>query len=455
MKTVNYVLWAIIISLCANVAGILIFANHISILYPLLLLLASFVTIWLICRPQKRVQPNKRLQTLSDGSTLLKIYLISLSLTLVVQIFFAWHSIAQMFPWHSYRSTGILFAWSLSLLCAILCESAVFWGGILRLYVYSTQLGLKYRMLGGLLLWIPVVHIVYLVRMIHIVDAEVEIEAEKILLDNARIENEICKTKYPILFVHGVFFRDSRYFNYWGRIPNVLRKNGASIYYGKQQSASSVDECGKELAARIDQIVKQSGCEKVNIIAHSKGGLDSRAAISKFGAAPYVASLTTINTPHHGCLFADYLLSKVPQKACLSIAKTYNRVLCKLGDHQPDFLCAVQDLTAQACEAHNEAMPDAPGVLYESVMSYCKNAKSGQFPLNMSYHLAKHFDGENDGLVSVPSAQWGSHFTLLAPHGKRGISHGDMIDLNRENIPDFDVREFYVSLVSDLKKRGY
>ena len=26
----------------------------------------------------------------------------------------------------------------------------------------------------------------------------------------------------------------------------------------------------------------------------------------------------------------------------------------------------------------------------------------------------------------------------------RGISHGDMIDLNRENIRDFDVREFYV-----------
>ena len=29
-----------------------------------------------------------------------------------------------------------------------------------------------------------------------------------------------------------------------------------------------------------------------------------------------------------------------------------------------------------------------------------------------------------------------------------------MIDLNRENIPDFDVREFYVQLVRDLKVRG-
>ena len=30
-----------------------------------------------------------------------------------------------------------------------------------------------------------------------------------------------------------------------------------------------------------------------------------------------------------------------------------------------------------------------------------------------------------------------------------------MIDLNRENIKDFDVREFYVELVSDLKNRGF
>ena len=29
-----------------------------------------------------------------------------------------------------------------------------------------------------------------------------------------------------------------------------------------------------------------------------------------------------------------------------------------------------------------------------------------------------------------------------------------MIDLNRENIEGFDVREFYVDLVYDLKKRG-
>ena len=33
--------------------------------------------------------------------------------------------------------------------------------------------------------------------------------------------------------------------------------------------------------------------------------------------------------------------------------------------------------------------------------------------------------------------------------------NGDMIDLNRENIKGFDVREFYVQVVAGLKKMGF
>lgn len=168
-----------------------------------------------------------------------------------------------------------------------------------------------------------------------------------------------------------------------------------------------------------------------------------------------MATLTTINTPHRGCIFAEYLLGKVPQAVRQKIADTYNATLRRLGDKDPDFLAAVTDLTASACEKRNALTPDAPGVVYESVMSYCRRAGHGKFPLNMTHPIVRHFDGKNDGLVSVDSAKWGSRFTLLEPCGKRGISHGDVVDLNRENIPGFDVREFYVKLVADLKRRGY
>ena len=51
--------------------------------------------------------------------------------------------------------------------------------------------------------------------------------------------------------------------------------------------------------------------------------------------------------------------------------------------------------------------------------------------------------------------KWGSDFIYLEVPKGRGISHADMIDLNRENISGFDVREFYVKLVHDLKEMGF
>jgi triacylglycerol lipase len=66
----------------------------------------------------------------------------------------------------------------------------------------------------------------------------------------------------------------------------------------------------------------------------------------------------------------------------------------------------------------------------------------------------KHFDGANDGLVSEDSFAFGEKYTLLTVKGRRGISHADMIDLMRENIRGFDVREFFVQTVSDLKDQG-
>lgn len=128
----------------------------------------------------------------------------------------------------------------------------------------------------------------------------------------ARADAQICKTKYPILMVHGVFFRDFEHLNYWGRIPAELMENGAKIYYGNHNSAAAVRDSAKELETRIRQIVEETGCEKVNVIAHSKGGLDTRAAIALTSARDYIASLTTINTPHRGCEFADYLLENIP-----------------------------------------------------------------------------------------------------------------------------------------------
>ncbi len=384
-----------------------------------------------------------RLKICEGGNFLLKAFIPSTVISVILHILL----LVKLLPE----------GWKPALYSCIVCflvECIVFWSGIIRVYLTSVQLGLKTRALGLYFGMVPIANIVMLFKIIKITSAETDLELKKSLDNSQRRDDMVCKTKYPILLVHGVFFRDLKLPNYWGRIPKELEENGAVIYYGQHDSAASVADSGEALAKRIKGIVEETGCEKLNIIAHSKGGLDSRYAISLCGADKYVASLTTINTPHRGCLFADYLLEKIPKDIQESIASFYDETLSGLGDKSPDFMAAVTDLTAKSCAALNERMPDMPGVRYQSVGSRLEHAKGGRFPLNFTYRLAKRFDGPNDGLVSVESCKWGEDFIMLTPPGKRGISHGDMIDLNRENISGFDVREFYVKIVSELREKG-
>lgn len=388
--------------------------------------------------------PSRRLRICSQGSDLLTLFCVSTAASTLYLLL----EIEQLF-------SGEMSVWLLHLLNVFLVEAVVFWNGIIRVYLTSGQLAFKWRLLGVICGFVPIANLVVLYHIIKIAGYEAKLEGEKLLLDEKRKEQRICATKYPILLVHGVFFRDFKYLNYWGRIPAELEKNGAVIYYGNHQSADSVEGSAKELAERIRQITEETGCGKLNIIAHSKGGLDCRYALSRLGAAERTASLTTVNTPHRGCLFADYLLEKIPRNIQEKTADTYNKTLRKLGDENPDFMKAVYDLTESACTERNRYIRDAEGVYYQSVGSRCNRAVNGRFPLNFTYYLVKYFGGENDGLVSVKSFPWGENFRLMTVKGKRGLSHGDMIDLNRENIPEFDVREFYVNLVADLKRKGF
>lgn len=396
--------------------------------------------------PTLKKYPSFRLKVLGDGSELLLTFFITTISSLPLVIAGLIGTIGGRLNIPVYVVYCVIFA---------VGEFIMFWNGIIRVYLTSVQLGIRYRVLGIVLGFVPIANLVMLMIIYVKVRRECHNELALDKRDKSRAADKVCATKYPILLVHGVFFRDSKLLNYWGRVPAELEKNGAVIYYGEQQSASAVADSAKELAERIEKIVTETGCEKVNIIAHSKGGLDSRYAISRLGSSKYVASLTTINTPHRGCIFAEYLLGKAPEKLVRTIENTYNAAFRKLGDPNPDFMAAVKNLTNSFCEEFNKEVPNAEGVMYQSYGSKSARARSGRFPLNVSYPVVKKFDGDNDGLVALTSAEWGESFTPLYPTGKRGITHADVIDLNREDFKGFDVREFYVQVAAELKQRGY
>ena len=57
--------------------------------------------------------------------------------------------------------------------------------------------------------------------------------------------------------IHGVFFRDTKFFNYWGRIPKELTDNGATIYYGNQPSAAPTADSAEFIANRIKEMLQK------------------------------------------------------------------------------------------------------------------------------------------------------------------------------------------------------
>lgn len=328
------------------------------------------------------------------------------------------------------------------------------WNGLLRIIATSSQVGIALKISLFFTWWIPILNVILFWKCCHIVRREYIFEISKIELNNQRRESEICKTKYPIILVHGIFWRDWQLFNYWGRIPRELVKNGATIYYGNQHSATSVEICANELKEQILNILEKEKCDKVNIIAHSKGGLDSRYAISCLGIDKNVASLTTIGTPHKGCKLVDNLLDKLSDKFVHALAKKYNSAYVRLGDKTPDFYSGIYDLTTSKCAEFNEKVPNKDGVVYQSITSKMSSIFSAGFPLNIGYALTKRNEGENDGFVSVYSSKHGDYLGCYSTKRNRGISHGDMIDLMRENIHEFDVCELYVDIAKGLKSKG-
>lgn len=433
------VLYSVVISFIAN-SYAFVQQTPQSLFYIIPVFL--FINVFAGCSILKT--KRKSLKICCHGTVLLVSFYTSIIASVTSQIIIAITTIPNNY---------MLFIWSLVLCVCV--NFVIFWNGIICVYLTSTQLGIKIRVIGIIFGMIPIANLVALFFIIKTTVTECLFEFKKEQINKQRHNQRICATKYPILLVHGVFFRDTKYFNYWGRIPDELEVNGATIFYGNHHSASSVAESAAELKSRIIEILSETGAEKLNIIAHSKGGLDCRYAISKLGISDKVASLTTINTPHNGCLFADYLLNKIPSEIKNKVADTYNSTLRKFGEPNPDFLAAVNDLTDSACKRLNNEMPTPHGIYCQSVGSVLTKATNGKFPLNLSYHLVKYFSGENDGLVDEASFNWGENYILLRPTEKRGISHGDMIDLNRQNFHGFDVREFYVNLVSDLKNKGF
>ena len=124
-------------------------------------------------------------------------------------------------------------------------------------------------------------------------------------------------TKYPIILVHGVAAKQLRIMNAFGRIGHKLADAGYTVFVADTDGFGTVESNAHQLKSYVLGVLKVCKVKKVNIIAHSKGGLDAKYMITHLGMEERVASLTTLCTPHRGSII--YLLSGEPRTCALMI----------------------------------------------------------------------------------------------------------------------------------------
>lgn len=235
------------------------------------------------------------------------------------------------------------------------------------------------------------------------------------------------KPRYPIVLVHGLFGFDAvGAIEYFRGVRANLERAGLKVHRVKLPMSASTRERAEVLARAIDGIG-----EKVNIIAHSMGGIDARYAIRELHLGDRVASLVTIGTPHFGTPIAGLAAATVKRSGVAMLAK-------RLGFT----LDALDDLTVEQAREFNRAITDDGRVFYASVVTSATPSKMS--PALLATYALLRKTGPNDGLVPTESMRWGE--VILEIEGDHYAQVGWA--------PGIDAPRLYLDIARELAWRG-
>ena len=272
-------------------------------------------------------------------------------------------------------------------------------------------------------------------------------------------------TKYPILLAHGIVLRDIRVFRRsvrrrgvsgirvfraFGNIERDLRAAGYTVSTATSDGLGRIETNASQLKRQILHILAVTGAKKINIIAHSKGGLDTRYMLEHLGMRDKVASVTFICTPHKGSQVATRI-DALPLPMKRGIAAYLNFWYRRFGDEAPDALNVCRELTYTEEGVLRTA--DDHGVMmqsYSSVMRRMRDDPVMAIPLRISKQNGSE---ESDGLVSVESGKYGDYRGNCTDGS---VSHAEIVDfpLTRKK-KKAEIYAFYRNLCKDLGERGF
>lgn len=252
----------------------------------------------------------------------------------------------------------------------------------------------------------------------------------------------------PIVLHHGLLgFTNlnagSVKFSYFHGIDHALVERGYSVIVPRVHPTAGVVTRARQLKEAILRqldILPQSDDGRIVIIGHSMGGLDARYMISRLGMADRVAALLTISTPHHGSPFADWCVRNLGHR--LGGLKLMRKLKLDVQ--------AASDLTTECCRRFNEQVPDCSNVRYFSISAARPWHRVPPFALH-SYKVISDAEGENDGLVSVKSAMWGTHLGTWPADHWHTINHRLVWEIKDPTGP---IIPYYFQALDQLRAAG-
>ena len=292
---------------------------------------------------------------------------------------------------------------------------------------------------------------------------------------------------YPIVLHHGFSgWKDVQALNiaYFYGVAEALANAGETQVFETQVDPyRSTEVRGDQLAAQIDQILADTGKDKVNVIGHSQGGLDARYVISTLGYGDRIASLTSISTPHRGTRIAQALLKTVPDWSdplINAIAGLIGKSLFDIDSDQ-DMRESLKSMSEDYVQlVFNPANPNDSRVGYYSYAGRSNDANgvpdcdgswipgdpsvvdhidpllalTGAYLKKPGEGIKCHNDNcANDGVVTVQSARWGL-FMGCVP-----ADHFDEVGQIKKEQPNaesgYSQRQFYTDVVARMRARGF
>lgn len=220
MKKIRGTFLSIPVLLLANAPALWKLININSLLKTLIIILLALYTLVFMFKSHGCKGSHGKIRRLDSGAFVLGCGVLQSVIQLIIVIVLCF---TKLNGWRFLANA----------LCAYAITTLLCLSGIVRIAASARQVKILWYVILLFTWYIPLVNCIVFRKFYKAARSEYYFEQAKLDLDAARKENEICKTKYPILMVHGIFFRDWQVINYWGRVPNELIRNGAEVYYGK------------------------------------------------------------------------------------------------------------------------------------------------------------------------------------------------------------------------------